>query len=53
MKNFLLFIFGKIFPKTVFEQLNKFVKKLNFDRNQLKVSTQLKYTYFHQEKILR
>ena len=31
--------------------LLKFVKKSNFDRNQLKLSTQHKYMYMHQIKL--
>ena len=59
MKNSLLFIFGEIWPMTLyyivqgllpeFEATLKICKKSNFDRNQLKLYTQHKYMYMYQE----
>ena len=57
MENSLLAIFAKIWPKTIIVQgiwldfgaTLKIHKKSNFDRNQLKVSTQHKYMYMYQK----
>ena len=58
MKNSLLAIFAKIWPKPCaivqglwpdFEATLKSHKKSNFDRNQLKLSTQHKYMYMYQK----
>ena len=61
MENSLLFIFGKIGQNhctiivqgllSDFGATLKIHKKSKFDRNQLKLSTQLKYMYMYQEKI--
>ena len=57
MENFLLFIFGEIWLVTLQGLLPDFGvtlknrKKSNFDQNQLKLSTQHKYMYMHQEKL--
>ena len=67
MENFQLFIFGKIWPGTMyystwsraklqgllpdFGATLKNRKKSKCDRNQLKLSTQHKYMYMYQEKI--
>ena len=60
MENSLLFIFGEIWPKTMyystgtlahFGATSKICKKSNFDQNQSKLSTQHKYMYMYQEKI--
>ena len=45
MENSLLFIFDEIWPN--FGATLKICKKSNFDRNQLKVSTQYKYMYIY------
>ena len=57
MENSLLTIFCKIWPTTLYYIVQgllpdfgatlKIRKKSNFDRNQLKVSTQLKYMYMY------
>ena len=59
MANSLLFIFDEIWPETMyyivqglwpnFGATSKIRKKSNFDRNQLKLSTQHKYMYMHQK----
>ena len=58
MENSLLAVFDEIWlmPCTIVQGLLpdsgatfKICKKSNFDRNQLKVSTQHKYMYMHQE----
>ena len=58
MKNPLLFIFGKIWPKSLyyystgtFTRFLKIRKKSKLDRNQFKLSTQDKNMYMYQEKI--
>ena len=60
MKNSLLFNFGEIWPETMYYStgtLTRFLatfkirKKSKFDRNQLKISTQHKYMYMHQETL--
>ena len=62
MENSLLAIFDEIWPKTLyyiivqglwpnFVATFKIHKKSNFDRNQLKLSTQHKNMYMHQKKI--
>ena len=57
MKNSLLVIFAKIWPKTMYYLLSDFGatlkirKKSKFDRNQLKLATQHKYMYMHQIKL--
>ena len=57
MKISLLVIFRKIWPRTIVQGLwpdfgatLKIYKKSNFDWNKLKVSTQHKNMYMHQEK---
>ena len=55
----LLAIFDEIWPKTLYYIVQglwpncratlKIYKKSNFDRNQLKLSTQHKYMYMHQK----
>ena len=57
MENSLLVIFGQN-PCTIvqglwpnFKATIKIHKKYNFDRNQLKLSTQHKYMYMHQKKL--
>ena len=60
MENSLLFIFDEIRPKTMYYIVQgllpdfgatlKIHKKSNFDRNQLKLSTQHKYMYMYQKK---
>ena len=55
----LLAIFGEIWPKTMYYIVHglwpnfganlKIHKKSNFDRNQLKISTQHKYMYMYQK----
>ena len=56
MENSLLFIFGEIWPETMYYSTVTFArfwsnlkicKKSNFDWNQLKLSTQHKYMYMH------
>ena len=58
MENSLLFIFGEIWPMTLyyiqgllpdFEATLKIRKKSNFDWNQLKLPTQHKYMYMYQK----
>ena len=59
MENSLLFIFGEIWPVTLYYIVQgllpdfgvtlKIRKKYNFDQNQLKLSTQHKYMYMYQE----
>ena len=57
MENSLLVIFDKIWPKTIIVQgllshfgaTLKIRKKSNFDRNQLKTSTQHKNMYMYQK----
>ena len=59
MENSLLVIFDEIWPKSLyyivqglwpeFRATLKIHKKSNFDRNQLKLSTQHKYMYMHQK----
>ena len=60
MENSLLAIFDEIWPSPCtivqghwpdFGATLKIHKKSNFDRNQLKLSTQHKYMYMHQKKI--
>ena len=61
MENSLLVIFDKIWPKTMYYIVQgiwpdflatlKIHKKSNFDRNQLKISTQQKYMYMYQKKL--
>ena len=60
MENSQLFIFDEIWLVTLYYSTGTFVqfwsnfknrKKSNFNRNQLKLSTQHKYMYMHQEKI--
>ena len=57
MENSLLVIFDEIWPMTLYystgslarfwSNFKKFVKKTNFDQNQLKLSTQHKYMYMY------
>ena len=57
MENSLLVIFDEIWPMTLYYSTGTFTrfwsnfknlqKKFNFDRNQLKVSTKLKYMYVY------
>ena len=60
MENSLQFIFSEIWPKTLYYTIVqglwpdfgvtlKIHKKCNFDRNQLKLSTQHKYMDIHQK----
>ena len=60
MENSLVVIFDEIWPKTLYYNIVqclwpdfgatlKIRKKSNFDRNQLKLSTQHKYMYMHQK----
>ena len=58
MKNSLLAIFDEVWPKPCaivqglwpdFGATLKIHKKSNFDQNQLKLSTQLKYMYMYQK----
>ena len=55
MKNSLLVIFDKIWPKSLYYSTEslaatiKIHKKYNFDRNQFKLSTQHKYMYMYQK----
>ena len=50
MENSLLVIFAKIWPMTLFYSTGTLTRFLsNFDRNQLKVSTQHKFMYMHQK----
>ena len=59
MENSLLFIFDEIWPTTLYYIVQgllpdfgatfKIRKKSNFDRNQLKLSTQHKYMYMYQK----
>ena len=59
MENYLLSIFDEIWPKSLyyivqgvwpdFGAFLKISKKANFDRNQLKLSTQHKYMYMYQK----
>ena len=61
MENSLLLIFGEIWSKSLYYIVQALLpdfgvtfknrKKFNLDRNQLKLSTQHKYMYMHQEKI--
>ena len=59
MKNSLLAIFDEIWPMTLYVQglwpdfgaTLKICKNSNFDRNQLKLSTQHKYMYMYQKKL--
>ena len=60
MENSLLFIFGEIWPKSLYYSTGTFVrfwsnfknhKKSKLDQNQLKLSTQHKYMYMYQEKL--
>ena len=60
MENSLLAIFDEIWPRpcTIVQGLwpdsgatLRIYKKSNFDRNQLKLSTQHKYMYMHQKKL--
>ena len=61
MENSLIFIFGEIWPKSLYYIVQglwpdfgvtlKIHKKSKLDRNQLKLSTQHKYMYMHQKKI--
>ena len=63
MDNSLRFIFSKIWQKALYYIVHglwadfgatlKFCKKSNFDRNQLKLSTQHKYMYMYQKKLLK
>ena len=63
MENSLLFIFGKIWPKALYYIVQglwpdfgatlKIRKKSNFDRNQLKLSTQHKNMYMYQKILLK
>ena len=60
MENSLLFIFGEIWSKSLYYIVQgllsdfgatlKIHKKSKFDQNQLKLSTQPRYMYMHQEK---
>ena len=49
MENSLLLIFGEIWPNFGVTFKNR--KKLNLDRNELKLSMQHKFMYMHEEKI--
>ena len=59
MENSVLAIFDEIWPMTLYystdtltkfwSKLKNFFKKSNFDRNQLKLSTQHKYMYMYQK----
>ena len=59
MSNSLLFIFDEIWPPCTIVQglwpdfgaTSKICKKSNFDRNQLRLSTQHKYMYVYQKKL--
>ena len=62
MKNYLLVIFDENWPRTMYYSTGTFVKinfgatlkirkKSNFDRNQLKLSTQHKNMYMYQKKL--
>ena len=56
MENFQLFIFGEIWPKSLYYRSDfgvtlKNRKKSKFDWNQLKLSTQHKNMYMYQEKL--
>ena len=61
MENSLFVIFDKIWPMTLYYSTGhtlpdfganlKIRKKSNFDRNQLKLSTQHKYMYMYQKKL--
>ena len=60
MENSLLAIFDEIWPETMYYSTGtlarflsnfKIHKKSNFDRNQLKLSTQHKYMYMYQKKL--
>ena len=61
MENSLLVIFDEIWPKSLYYIVQglwpdfgatlKIHKKSNFDRNQLKLSTQHKYIYMYQKKL--
>ena len=61
MENSLLFNFDEIWPKALYYYSTgtfarfwsnlKIRKKSNFDRNQLKLSTQHKYMYMYQKKL--
>ena len=61
MENSLLFIFGEIWPKSLYYIVQgllpdfgvtlKIRKKSKLDRNQLKLSTQHKNMYIYQEKL--
>ena len=59
MENSLLAIFDEIRPMTLYYILPDFgatlniLKKFNFDLNQLKLSTQHKYMYMYQKKIIK
>ena len=63
MENSLLAIFDEIWPMTLyyivlgvwpdFATTLKIRKKSNFDQNPLKLSTQRKYMYIHQKKLLK
>ena len=59
MENSLLFNFGEIWPETMYYSTGtltatlKIHKKSNFDQNQLKHSTQHKYMYMYQKKIIK
>ena len=62
MENSFLAIFGKIWQKTMYYSTGslarflsnfKICKKSKYDRNQLKLETQLKYMYIHQKKLLK
>ena len=58
MENSLLFIFDEIWPKSLYYSTDflatlKIHKKSNFDWNQLKLSTQHKYMYMYQKKLLK
>ena len=62
MENFLIFIFDEIWPETLYYSTGtlarllsnlKIWKKSKFDRNQLKLSTQHKYMYMYQKKIIK
>ena len=61
MENSLLFVFGEIWPKSLYYIVQgllpnfgvtlKIRKKSNFDRNELKLETQHKKMYMYQEKL--
>ena len=60
MENSLLVIFDEIWPMNLYYSTGTFAqfwsnfkicKKSNFDRNQLKLSTQHKYMYMYQKKL--